>query len=135
MISPKQFLTDLCKDFVAHPGNRPELIAGYTVTLEAMLAEQAKRPGHDMLEDVVDHVVANLNSLEITHLAGDLPDNSEQAAEDFCRRFDLGVWFWEALTLNGKDIRSLLSKIAQERMEDEADDALDRRLQERDLQI
>lgn len=134
MISPKQFLTDLCKDFVAHPGNRPDMIAGYASTLESMLAEQAKRPRRDMLEEVIDHVVAKLDSLGVAHLRSDLPEDTEEAAEDFCIRFDLGRWFWEALTLNDADIGSILDKIAQSRMEDEADDALDRRIRERDLQ-
>lgn len=134
MITPKQFLTDLCKDFVAHPGDRPGLIAGYAVTLEAMLVEQAKRPKRDMLEEVVDHVVAKLNSLEITHLRSDLPEDAEAAAGDFCTRFDLGRWFFEALTLNDANIGSILDTLVHERMADEADDALDRRMREQDLQ-
>lgn len=134
MLSAKTFLTDLCKDFVAHPGNRPDMIAGYASTLESMLAEQAKRPRRDMLEEVIDRVVAKFNSLDISRVITKLPEHTEEAASAFCERFELGKWFYEALTLNDADIGSILDKIAQSRMEDEADDALDRRLKERDLQ-
>lgn len=35
MVDATKFLSDFCKDLVAHPGNRPELIAGYAKHLEA----------------------------------------------------------------------------------------------------
>jgi hypothetical protein len=35
MPTPKEFLTDFTKDLVRHPGNRPELIAGYARHMEA----------------------------------------------------------------------------------------------------
>lgn len=44
IVDPTQFLTDFCKDLVAHAGDRPQIIAGYAKHLEAML-EAARKEG------------------------------------------------------------------------------------------
>lgn len=91
-------------------------------------------PPLNLLQQTIDHVVARLDSLEVSQLIADLPENIEEAAEAFCDRFELGTWFIEALNLNEADIGSMLSRLANERMDEEADDAVDRRIRERDLQ-
>lgn len=73
-------------------------------------------PPLDLLEETIGHVVARLNSLDLSQLAVQLPEDIEEAAEDFCERFELGNWFYEALIVNEAKIGSMLSRIAAERM-------------------
>lgn len=50
MPTPKEFLSDFTKDLVQHPGNRPELIAGWAKHMEAReeaIARIAMQREHD----------------------------------------------------------------------------------------
>lgn len=88
----------------------------------------------ELLEETIGHVVARLNSLDLHQIIRELPGNTEEAAEAFCDRFELGTWFWEALTLNDADIGSILSRLAEQKMEEEAEDGEERGWRERELQ-
>lgn len=90
-------------------------------------------PPISLLEETVDHVVAQLSSLDISQHIADLPKDTETATGAFCDRFELGNWFYEALTLNEVDIGSMLARIAQERMSDEAEFAGECQVREYEL--
>lgn len=52
-MTAQKFLTDFCKDLVAHPMDRQALIAGYSVHLEAMLEKARKESTHDKSRSVL----------------------------------------------------------------------------------
>lgn len=80
-----------------------------------------------------DQVLYEKASWELDELMGKLPDDSDEQLDYFCQQFELGNWFFEALQLNEIDLVDLLSELAGERRQEEAEAERDRADQERDL--
>lgn len=87
------------------------------------------------LTDIIaDQVIAEHNSLELQELIDRLPENSEEAAGEFCDAFELGNWFYEAMILNDIDISEVLIDVAETRRAEEKEAEQDRADIERDYQ-
>lgn len=71
------------------------------------------------VSELIEHVVADYHPVDITILAGSLPENIEEAASNFCDKFELGNWFYDAMVLNDVDIRAELNEIAEKRNREE----------------
>lgn len=91
-------------------------------------------PPLNLLQQTVNHVVARLDSLDISQYIAELPEDTEEAIGAFCDRFELGNWFYDALILNEADVGAMLARIARERMGEEAEDTEERRVREYELQ-
>ncbi len=83
---------------------------------------------------IVDHVLHEHNSHELQDIINRLSDNTEEAAGEFCDGFELGNWFYEAMTLNDIDISEVLIDIAETRRAEEKEAEQDRADMERDYQ-
>jgi hypothetical protein len=86
----------------------------------------------ETLYDVIEHVVAGLETEKIKEFAGSLPEHSEEAANKFCERFELGNWFYEAMTLNSVQIGQVLDDIVAQFEEQERIGSQDRAELQRD---
>jgi hypothetical protein len=53
--TPQQFLSDLCRDFVKHDGERPTFIAGYAKHMEAREAEIRQEALKEAFELIYPH--------------------------------------------------------------------------------
>ncbi len=83
---------------------------------------------------ITDQVLFEHNSIELQELIDRLPENTEEAASDFCDAFELGNWFYEAMTLHDIDISEVLIDIAETRRAEEKEAERDRADIERDYQ-
>lgn len=68
----------------------------------------------DALEAVVTMAVADIHPTELRDIAAKLPEDFSDALEEFCKRFDLGEWFYDSLTVAEVDIVELLHSIADD---------------------
>lgn len=86
------------------------------------------------LTDLIrDQILGEATSWELEELVGTLPDETEEACGKFCDRYELGNWFYEALTLHDIDITELLIDLGNERDAEEKEAQRDRDEIERDL--
>lgn len=53
-------------------------------------------------------VLAESTSWDLEDFVDELPRDNEAACEKFCRKYDLGDWFYEAMILNDIEIDDLL---------------------------
>lgn len=82
---------------------------------------------------ITDQVVGEHSSEELRELIDRLPEDTEEAASDFCDAFDLGGWFYEAMVLNDIDISEVLIDVAETHYQEEQEAEKDRAEIERDL--
>lgn len=87
MTTPEQFLTDFCKDLVAHPGKRPEFIKGYARLLDLRERATARDVLLKLKEEMAMHTVPegrgliarsylnNTIDFEVAQLAAQKEDN------------------------------------------------------------
>lgn len=86
------------------------------------------------LTDLIrDQILYEATSWELEELVGALPEENEEACDKFCERYELGNWFYEALTLNDIDITELLVDLGNEREVEEKEAERDRADIESDL--
>ena len=74
-----------------------------------------------------EQVLAEHASADIGELVDHLPEDSEDAAREFCEALSLGDWFYDAITLNNIDINEALINIAEQRRREEVE-AMDERM-------
>lgn len=77
-------------------------------------------------ELIRDQVLYELSSWELNDLIASLPDENEEQLDTFCKRYELGNWFYEALIINEIDIVNLLSDLVIERRQQEVEAERDR---------
>lgn len=63
---------------------------------------------HILIEQTIIQVTADLSCLDIAELLKSWPADIEEAAGEFCDRFELGSWFYEQLVAYEIDIAALL---------------------------
>jgi hypothetical protein len=85
-------------------------------------------------EFITSQVIIDHTSWELQELIDRMPENTEEAASDFCGAFDLGNWFYDAMILNDIDISEVLIDTAQTRRSEEKEAADDQAEIERDYQ-
>lgn len=83
------------------------------------------------LAQLIDTVLADSNSEEISKIQTSLPEDHEEALGKFCYLYELGNWFYEAMIFNDIDIFVELEQIHKDRLNEEALVQIDLR----DLQI
>lgn len=74
------------------------------------------------LRNIIEMVVADRDSDELGEFVRQtftLDMSTEEASEEFCDKFDLGDWFYEAMILNDIDIVSELDSIKLSRQVEE----------------
>lgn len=79
------------------------------------------RIGERMITDILQHVLFEYASDELTELALDLQISGEPLAA-FCDRFELGNWFYDQMTLADTDIISEVMVLASEHRKAEIED-------------
>lgn len=79
-----------------------------------------------------DCIVTEHESWELQELIDRLPEDTEEAANDFCDAFNLGDWFYDAMILNEIDISEVLIDVAEARRNKEKEAAADRSEVDRD---
>lgn len=72
-------------------------------------------------------------SWDLREYIGKLPDDNDEALSQFCDKWELGNWFFEALQLHDVYLADLLEEIAAEHEVQEHEAERDRAEQERDL--
>ena len=83
---------------------------------------------------IAEQVLGDHSSIELQELIDRLPENTEEAAGEFCDAFELGNWFYEAMILNDIDISEVLIDVAETRRAEEKEAEQDRAEAERDYQ-
>lgn len=82
---------------------------------------------------IVEQIVPEHASWELQELIDRLPETSEEAASDFCDAFELGNWFYDAMTVNDIDISEVLIDTAESRRVEEKEAEKDRDEADRSL--
>jgi hypothetical protein len=86
------------------------------------------------LTDLIrDQLLWEEASWDLREYIGKLPDDNDEALRQFCDRYELGNWFFEALQLHDVCIADLLEEIAVEHQQQEHEAERDRADQEREL--
>jgi len=86
-----------------------------------------------LTELIKDQILYKASSWDMEELVGALPEKNEEACDKFCERYELGNWFYEALTLNEINITELLVDLGNEREVEEKEAECDRADIDRDL--
>lgn len=86
-----------------------------------------------LVEFIDNYVLVDQSSWAIQELVNSLSDDTEQAAAHFCDRFELGNWFYEALTLDNVDISAELINIGARKEREEQESTQDHAVFVRDL--
>ena len=73
-----------------------------------------------LLVQLIDMVLGDSNSEEISKIQQSLPEDHEEALGKFCYLYELGNWFYEAMILNDVDIFVELELIHKDRLNEEA---------------
>ncbi len=68
-----------------------------------------------LTELIRDQIIWEESSAEVREYANQLPDDNDEALKVFCDRYELGVWFYEALQAHDVSLAELLEGIAVER--------------------
>lgn len=72
-----------------------------------------------LFQFIKNFVTVNESSWELEEIADSLPADTEDAAGQFCDKYELGNWFYEALTLNDMDIEAELRVIIYQKRQEE----------------
>lgn len=72
-----------------------------------------------IIEFIDEQILTEQSSWAIQEIVNDLPEDQEDAAAVFCKQFELGNWFWEALVFNGVDISAVLINIGARKEQEE----------------
>lgn len=79
-----------------------------------------------IVDFVRDKVLYEHSSEELQELIDRMPEDENEALEDFCGALELGNWFYEALIINEIDVSELMIDLAEERQQEEREAADER---------
>lgn len=80
-----------------------------------------------------EQVLAEHGSEELQTLIDAMPDESSEAASEFCDALELGNWFYEAMLTNEIDISDVMIDLAEERRLEEEEESKHRWEIEQDM--